>query len=154
MSNYNHSLNVLNISGCSEFFFWPNEYLNIFIREKLWRTNIQIYSVKDGWPNEYLNIFVHLKIYERIFEYIFGNKKYTKRIFKYILCWNLCRICTNTNIYDNEDDSYKPKNDEEEVMYFINVDESDDDASRKNDILDITPNKLQNIIFNSPLMLL
>ena len=58
------------------------------------------------------------------------------------------------NIYDNEDDSYKPKNDEEEVMYFINVDESDDDASRKNDILDITPNKLQNIIFNSPLMLL
>ena len=58
------------------------------------------------------------------------------------------------NIYDNEDDSYKPKNDQEEFMYFINVDESDDDASRKNDILDITPNKLQNIIFNSPLMLL
>ena len=46
------------------------------------------------------------------------------------------------------------KNDEEEVMYFINVDESDDDASRKNDILDITPNKLQNIIFNSSLLLL
>ena len=37
------------------------------------------------------------------------------------------------NIYD----TYKPKNDEEEVMYFINVDESDDDESRKNDILDI-----------------
>ena len=35
------------------------------------------------------------------------------------------------NIYDNQDDSYKPKNDEEEFMYFINVDESDDDASRK-----------------------
>ena len=51
-------------------------------------------------------------------------------------------------------DNDKPKNDREEVMYFINVDESDDDASRKNDILDITPNKLQNIIFNSPLMLL
>ena len=31
------------------------------------------------------------------------------------------------NIYDIEDDNYKPKNDEEEVMYFINV---DDDASR------------------------
>ena len=58
------------------------------------------------------------------------------------------------NIYDNEDDSYKAINDEEEVTYFINVDESDDDASRKNDILHITPNKLQNIIFNSPLMLL
>ena len=39
-------------------------------------------------------------------------------------------------------------------MYFINVNESDDDAYRKNDILDITPNKLENIIFNSPLMLL
>ena len=58
------------------------------------------------------------------------------------------------NIYDNEDDSYKPINDEEELMHFINVDESDDDASRKNDILDITPNELQNMIFNSPLMLL
>ena len=39
-------------------------------------------------------------------------------------------------------------------MHFINVDESDDDASRKNDILDITLNKLQNILFDSPLMLL
>ena len=57
-------------------------------------------------------------------------------------------------MYDNQDDSYKTKNDEEEFMYFINVDESDDDASRKNDILDITPNKLQNIILNSPFMLL
>ena len=53
------------------------------------------------------------------------------------------------NSYDNKDDSYKPKNDEEEFMYFINVDESVDDASRKNDILDITPNKLQNTISHS-----
>ena len=58
------------------------------------------------------------------------------------------------NIYDNEDDRYKPINDEKEVMYFINVDESDDDACRKDYILDITMNKLKNIIFNSPLMLL
>ena len=56
------------------------------------------------------------------------------------------------NIYDNQDVSYKPKNDEEEFMHFINVDERDDDASRKNDILDITRNKLQNIIFNLTLV--
>ena len=145
---------VHSFSVRSEDFFWPNEYPNIFVRENLWRTNIRIYSVKDEWPNEYLNIFVHLKIDERIFEYIFGNKKYTKRILEYILYWYLCKICTNLNIYDNEDDSYKAINNEEEVTYFINVDERDDDASRKNDILHITPNKLQNIIFNSLLMLL
>ena len=56
--------------------------------------------------------------------------------------------------YDYKDDSYKQKNDEKEFMYFINVDERDNDSSRKNDILDITPNRLQNIIFNSSLLLL
>ena len=45
------------------------------------------------------------------------------------------------NIYNNEDYSYRAINDEEEVMYFINVDKSVDDASRKNDIIDITQNK-------------